>query len=81
MTKGKHTEAEMIGALKQVEAGRTAEQHGDRRDVSHTLPESTKRRADPLDSPMSLFPTALHNISQKIKPLAPPPRGRKRCVC
>ena len=27
MSKGKHTEAQIIAALKQVEAGRTAEEH------------------------------------------------------
>src|SRR5271169_6217910 len=38
MSKGKHTEAEMIGALKQVEAGRTATDVGRELGVSkHTI--------------------------------------------
>ena len=38
MAKGKHSEAEIIGALKQLEAGRTAEDVGRETGVSkHTI--------------------------------------------
>jgi putative transposase len=70
MAKGKHSEAEIIGALKQLEAGRTAEDVGREKGVSKHTIYAWKAKYGGLDV----------NEAQRLKQLEDENRRLKKLV-
>ena len=77
MAKGKHSEAEIIGALKQLEAGRTAEDVGREMGVSKHTIYARKAKFGGLDvNEAQRRAAASEELEAAVRRQARRPRGR-----